>query len=582
VIVAVLCALAVGATPQDTGMLDVPVYRNEAYQVSLPRPFDDWVFSAGRAPRTTTVLFHPRRAPLRDQLWGALVLMSFDAPVPLEAVADQRLQETWQSELGRSFRLLTRDSLSLGGLPAVHLVMAGAVNRLAVDVEEYVVAHGRDLVILQFRYPRGLPRDSIAAGYERSFAGLRIGEAAVAATAAPQPVVSEGDDEVNRALAGSPWRLRAVEARVRVDPGGATFAVRMEVANDDVRPHDTLVVAVRTPWVIDSVRGPTGRAFAGARGTRVGVRLPQPVEALAATAITVHIRLPDASLGPGADRAPTEVIAWPADWLPVVQPWLDSLGDPLPPSVARRTTRFELPEGLAAVTAGRLAANLVVGGRRQMAWVADEEPFTTPGFVIGPLRRVLLRPGPLATVRVWASSSGEATPSGRVAEIADAVVGAWVFFTRSFGRLTFEDVEIVLTDISPPRVSGATLFISPLASLDSIRAAVARVWWGQTVRFTGPGAGWLARALPGWSAAAIRAASDGDSVLQRVVREGEAAGEPFAGLEAARRVGGDARFRTALRALFLEHRRRSASLADLRLLLGPEAGEALPALPRAR
>ena len=565
-------------------MLDIPVYRNEAYRVSLPRPFDDWVFSAGQSPRTTTVLFHPRHAPLRDQLWGALVLTSFDGPVPLDAVADQRLQATWQPELGRSFRLLTRDSLTLAGLPAVHLVMAGAVNRLAVDVEEYIVAHGRDLVILQFRFPRGLPRDSIAAGYERTFVGLSIGEIAAAAPVEPPALLSEGDEAVSRALAGSPWRLRAVEARVRIDsaPRHAAFAVRLEVVNDDLRARDTLVVALRAPWVVDSVRGPTGRVFAGSRGARVAVPLPRPVEALAATAVTVHFGLPEPSRRIGADRAVVDGIVWLTDWLPVVRPWLDSLGDPLPPPEARRAVRFDLPDGLAAVTAGRLAANLVVGGRRQMAWVADEEPFTTPGFLVGSIQRVLLRPGPLVTVRMWASTSGEAAPPGRVAEIAEAVVGAWTFFTRSIGRLTFDDVEVVLTDVSPPRVAGATLFLSPLASLDSIRAAVARVWWGQTVRFTGPGAEWLARALPGWSAAAIRAASDGDSVLQRIVREAELAGEPLAGLEAARRAGGDARFRAAVRTYFLEYRRRSATLADLRSLLGPEAGNALPGPPERR
>jgi len=102
------------------------------------------------------------------------VLTAFYGPVPLNAVADQRLRSTWEPTLGRSFAVLTRDSLQIAGFPALHLVMSGAVNRLAVDVEEYFIARDNDLVILQFRYPRGLPRDSIAAGYQRVFDGLEV------------------------------------------------------------------------------------------------------------------------------------------------------------------------------------------------------------------------------------------------------------------------------------------------------------------------------------------------------------------------------------------------------------------------
>jgi hypothetical protein len=214
VIAAVLCALVAVATPQDTGMLDVPVYRNQSYGVALPRPFDDWVFSAGRSPRTITVLFHPRRSSLREQLWGALVLTSFDGPVPIGAVADQRLQGTWRPEFGSSFRLLTRDSVTVAGLPAIHLVMAGAVNRVAVDVEEYAIARGRDLVVLQFRYPRGLPRDSIAAGYERALLGLDIRGGAAAGVAVEDTAERGGEARqarIARALAGSPWRTRTIE-----------------------------------------------------------------------------------------------------------------------------------------------------------------------------------------------------------------------------------------------------------------------------------------------------------------------------------------------------------------------------------
>jgi len=564
-------------------MLDVPVYRNQAFGVALPRPFDDWVFSAGGSPRTITVLFHPRRSSLREQLWGALVLTSFDGPVPLGAVADQRVQSTWQPEFGASFRLLTRDSVTVAGLPAIHLVMGGAVNRVAVDVEEYAIARGRDLVVLQFRYPRGLPRDSVAAGYERVLLGLAIRTEVAAVAPVADSTVGGGaarEASMARALAGSPWRTRAVEARVRGDsgPGPMSVMVRLEAVNEDVRARDTLIVALRAPLTVDSVRGATGRVFPGARGPLVTLRLPQPVEALAATAVTVFYRLPEEDRTAQILGARAAGVRHAVDWLPVLEPRVDSSGAALPQHVVRRSVRFDLPEASTAVTAGHLAVDFTTNARRQMAWVADADPADASGFVVGPLQRVLLRPGPLVSVRVWLDPSlGAIAPEGRAGEIADAVLEAWAFYTRAFGRVAYEDAEVVLGDVGQMPVAGATLFLSPFATRDAVRESVARVWWGQTVRFAGRGAEWLSRALPRWSALALTAALDGDSIRQRIVRESEAQGGAAAALEAARRAVGDARFRAALREFFLNYRSRSASLADLRAAIGTEGSEALPA-----
>jgi len=135
---------------------------------------------------------------------------------------------------------------------------------------------------------------------------------------------------------------------------------------------------------------------------------------------------------------------------------------------------------------------------------------------------------------------------------------------------------VVLGEALQAPVAGATLFLSPFATRETIRESVARVWWGQTVRFAGPGAEWLPRALPRWSALALTAALAGDSIRQRVVRESEAEGGAVSSLEAARRAVGDARFRAALREFFLNHRHRSASLSDLRAAIGAEGSEALP------
>jgi len=585
-----LALLVAGAVPQDTGMLDIPVYRNEAYGVALPRPFEDWVFSPGHSRQTTTVLFHPRRASLREQFWGALVLTSFEGPVPLSAVADQRVQESWQEELGPSFRVLTRDSLTVAGLPAIHMVMSGAVNRLAVDVEEYVIARGHDLVVLQFRYPRGLPRDSIAAGYERSLVGLVIrppdGAAAPPrATTGPPIDPAQRDAAANRALAKSPWRPRAYDARVRFDPESARVGVtvRVEIVNEDVRPHDTLTLALRWPFVLEGVRSATGLVLTDERAAILNVRLPQAVEPQAATAVTANYHLETGATengrpGPACVGISREGASCFVDWLPALQPWADTAGRPVPFTRARYTARFDLPEAYAAVAAGRLAVDFVATGRRRMTWVVESDPAPAPAFVAGRLRRVAVRYAPLVTLRVWAKEADSAASAARAHSIATEASDAWAYYTRAFGRLPIDDADVVLVEMATPRVAGATLFLSPSSPADSVRVAVARVWWGETVRFVGSGAPWLDAALPAWAALAFRVATEGDSVGQRLIRQAEAAGEPLAGLEAARRAVGDASFRVAIRTLFLERRRRPATVADLLSLLGLD-GSAV-AIPR--
>jgi hypothetical protein len=587
VIVAALCLVAGTAVPQDSGMLDVAVYRNEAFGVALPRPFPDWVFSPGGSRETITVLFHPREAPLSEQLWGALVLTSFDGPIPLGEIADQRVQSTWQPALGRTFRLLTRDSLSVAGLPAIHVVMAGAVNRLAVDVEEYFVVRGRDLIIVQFRYPRGLPRDSVAEGYQRAFGGLVIrpppGEAAPApvAMAPPQPPTDGASAHAaaaNRALAASPWRPRAYEGVVRFDPAAvrADFSVRVEIVNEDVRPRDSLVFAVRWPLELDTVRSATGQPLATLPGEAVAsVRLPQPVEPQAATAVIIVFHAP-ALAAPSPEVAVSAVRARVlADWLPIVAPSADSLGRPLDVPHPRFSLRFDLPEGFTAVAAGRLAADFASAGRRRITWVADDEPTPAPVFVIGRLRRAAMRVSPLVALRTWAREAVSPAEVARAGALADIVLEAWTFFTGTFGRLAVEDVDLVLTDVGRPVAAGGALFVDPAASDDSARLAVARAWWGSTVRFAGPGSSWLADALPAWSVLLMRAAAGGDSTRQRLVRQAEAAEAPLASLEAARRAVGDAAFRTALRGFFLDHRTVAATAAELLSILGPDGAAAI-------
>jgi hypothetical protein len=185
----------------------------------------------------------------------------------------------------------------------------------------------------------------------------------------------------------------------------------------------------------------------------------------------------------------------------------------------------------------------------------------------------------LVTLRVWAREADSATSAARAHSIATEASDAWAYYTRAFGRLPIDDADVVLVDMETPRVAGATLFLSPSSPADSVRVAVARVWWGETVRFVGSGAPWLDAALPAWAALAFRVATEGDSVGQRLVRQAEAAGEPVAGLEAARRAVGDASFRVAIRTLFLERRRRSATVGDLLSLLGLDGSALAIPLP---
>jgi hypothetical protein len=213
-----------------------------------------------------------------------------------------------------------------------------------------------------------------------------------------------------------------------------------------------------------------------------------------------------------------------------------------------------------------------------MTWVADSDPAPTPAFVAGRLRRVAGRYSPLVTLRVWALEADSSTSSARADSIAREASDAWRYYSQAFGRLSISDADVVLAEVERTHVAGSTLFLSPAFPVDSVRVAVARVWWGETVRFVGSGARWLDAALPAWAALAFRAATEGDSVGQRLTRLAESAGRPLAGLEAARRAVGDASFRVAIRTLFLEHRHRPAAVADLLALLGPDGSVA--AIPR--
>ncbi len=209
---ALALAACLAAVPQDS-VVDRPVFTDAAYAVRLPRPDDDWVFVPAAERGTLTVIFHPRNAALSDQLWGALVLTHWGGSVPLDLVADRRVAGTWQPAFGNSFTLLARDSLVLAGYPAIHVIMGGSIGGAVVDVEEYLVARDTDLVVLQLRIPRGEPRDTVAAGYQRVVSGLDLGWRDGATRTGAATPGSEGPEiaiEVGRYVVTLPESLIAV------------------------------------------------------------------------------------------------------------------------------------------------------------------------------------------------------------------------------------------------------------------------------------------------------------------------------------------------------------------------------------
>jgi hypothetical protein len=614
----VLAVLASLPAQQDTTTLDAPVYANEAFGVSVPRPFDDWVFEPGEGPQTTTVIFHPRSVSLREQLWGALVLTTFPGQVPLRQVADRRVATTWRRLLGRGFRLLADDTLFVNGLPAVRTVMSGAIDHVVLEVEEYTIARGGDLIVLQLRYPRGLPRDSIAAGYRRVVGGLTI-RGSPAPKPGETPVYA---DSVAAAglLPHSPWQAVAYDALVRYDAERVRldFAVRVDLENLSDSLAEWVAVWLWPALALDSIwSGSTGLA-PGTAGSVSWVRLPGASRPRESTTITVFYHadpegppLPPESMGTSAAGAYAVT-----DWLPRVQPALDSARQATETTRARTTLRFDVPESWRAVAPGRLTAELASSGRRRMTWRADDVAAGVAAFALGPYRVVTRRPGNVA-VTLWLTPD-DSPSSAMVDSVAESVQAAWTFCSRAFGRLPIEEVNVATTDVPALHGFAGLLLARHAAGPTSpppdftfepsggrgpgvIVREIARTWWGNSVAPAGPASAWILEGLPAWAAVAARGVTEGDTVRQRLVREAETSWhaaapgqddplsrvpitESGAGLlrtkgvaavEAARRAVGEARFREALLSLAVEHRNARLTLNDVLTALGPDGAAVL-------
>ena len=615
----VLVALAGLPAPQDTTTLDAPVYANEAFGVSVPRPFDDWVFEPGEGPRTATVIFHPRTMALREQLWGALVLTTFPGQVPLRQVADRRVETTWRRLLGRGFRLLADDSVSISGLPAVRTVMSGAVDHVVLEVEEYSIARGGDLIVLQLRSPRGLPRDSIAAGYRRVVAGLTIrGSPVPRVGAAPAYADSVAAADL---LPRSPWQAVAYDALVRYDAERVRldFVVRVDLENRSDSLAEWVAVWLWPALTLDSIWSGSTRLAPGTAGSVSWVRLPGASRPQDSASLTIFYHAdPEASPLPPESMGISAAGAYAvADWLPRVQPSLDSARQATAAIRAGTTLRFDLPGSWRAVAPGRLTAELASSGRRRMTWRAEDVDVGVAAFALAPYRAVTRRPASV-TVTLWLTPD-DSPSSAMVDSLAESVEVAWTFCARVFGRLPIEEVNVATTDVPALRGFAGLLLVPHAVGLASPPAdftfessgpqgpgavvrELARTWWGNSVAPAGPASAWVLEGFPAWAAIAARGVTEGDAVRQRLVRAAEASwhaagpgqdsplsrvpiatgsgtGLPrtkgVAALEAARRAIGESRFREALLSLAVEHRNAHLTLNDVLAALGADGAAVL-------
>jgi hypothetical protein len=591
--------------PQDTGTVDAPVFEDAAYGVSIPRPFDDWVFEPGHGRRTATVIFHPKAAALGDQLWGALIVTAYPGRASLGQVAEQRLQVAWRSQLGDSFTMLGRDSLRLAGYSAIRLSLSGAIGGVPFSAEEYLIARRRELIVLQFRYPQSVPHDSIAAGYRRVLDGLRIGVApAVAARARPPSSVRLAQPG---RLPWSPWQARSYTALVRYDSARlrADFTVRIELVNDGPVSADSAAVWLWPAFALDSLRTAAATQSAISSDGLSRIKLPDEVPPQGTTAITLFYHLgAEAVALPAEQGGFAQDGAYLAlDWLPRVQSAFDSAGQIAQMARASLTLSFDVPDTWRAVAQGRVTAEAVSAGRRRITWATEDVVAATPAFALGAYR-VLTRRADGFDVAVWLAPDDTASDA-TVSAVAGAVRAAWIFCSRAFGRLPIADVNVVSTRLPEARgFLGLVLNGGMDSSRDVLFREVARSWWGNSVAASGPGSWWIREAFPIWTAIAARGALEGDTVRQRLVRETEArwhaAGRPLAdaplaslipgapgadllaskgaaALEAARRAAGDAAFRAAILSLALEHRNGWITVEAILDALGPDARAVLRA-----
>lgn len=593
-----LLTAAVLAVPQDPPRDQAQVFVDSSFGVSIAQPGAGWVLEPARTRTTTTVMFYPTGSP-SAQLFGALVMTRFARPISLSEVADRRVAEAWQPTLGPTFSVLTRDSLTVAGVRALHVVMTGSINRVPIDVEEYLLSRGNDLILLQFRYPHDVSRDSASAAYDRALRSLTLyrlplggtpvplaaaPQATPPAPAPPRPVrsaappaevfVARPRRETWSVLAGSAWRAARIDVSVQLDSPSSRLAwvTRFELLNDALEPADSVRFWLPDSVTVDSVR--VGATAVRARLLDHGlvVPLPDAVAFEAEEQVTLYFR----------GQALAARAAFTDDWLPAVSPPFDSLGHLREVAHPVLALRFDLPDGISAVATGRLTAGMTASGRHRQTWIAEDAHARRPGFVVGrfvPLPRMA---GRLA-LTIWSPLYSDAP----LDSCARLVAAAWAWHARALGAVAPPEAHVV---VGAPVVRGlpGLLLLNEQVADDAlvVHREVARTWWGGAVRAAGPGAAWIEESWPVWSALASLPGID----VQRVA--GNAAGDAVAlaqltgdssaeldalaargvlALDVVRQAAGEARFREAMRTLVAEHREGFVTLAGFLPLLTDEA-----------
>ncbi len=544
-----LAALALAAQLQRDTLIDAPVFDDARFGVAIPRPFDDWVFAASAARGTTTVIFHPRRGSLSDQVWGVLVLTRLDGPTPLADLAERRLRTAWRAQLGSTYTLIARDSVDLVGLPAVRLLVSGAIDHAVLEVEEYLVVRDTDLVLLQFRYPRHVSRDSLEAGYRRTLDGIDIrgGSAPPRPPPAPPARGAAANEASARwdALRESPWTVEEVDVAVRAETprGSRAAAARLDLVNDGPVPAGSVTLWVPSGAAVDSVR--VGPRRAGVTGRGQGRRVTLEREIM-----------------PGSNVSVTVYYRWtgePEYWLPLAQSPTDSAGEPRRIGLPRVAVRANVPDSLRAVSTGHLSAEAAHGARRLLTWNAQDVP--APALVITARRRVTLRRGRLL-VHLWRVPGGLPADTTAPQPIATEVYRLWRALWRAFGPVPLAEVHLVEAAADSTRgYPGLVLLGGDAAAPGVLARELARTWWGGEVRVDGAGARRFINGLLLWTASRIAITDTSEPEL----------------LAGVRAVVGDARLRETLRTIAADARGGWITMDDVFAALGAQGAAALRA-----
>jgi hypothetical protein len=418
------------------------------------------------------------------------------------------------------------------------------------------------------------------------------------------------------------WQARAYDALVGYDTVAvrADFTVRVDLVNVGPVAAESVTVWLWPALQLDSARSSGEGLDWRAAGSVARFRLRAEVQPQDSASVTLfyHLGRDDAlaPLLPAEAGLATDGAYVVTDWLPRVQPLVDSAGQPVRNERPRFALRFDLPDGWRAVAPGHLTSDAVAAGRRRLTWTPGQVASALPAFVLGPYQ-IVPRRGAGFPLALWIEPSKDTIDPRALDALVAAVRSGWTFCSRAFGRLPIAELNVASADV--PGILGFTGLLlmgrgtipSP-AQVDSTSSLgrwrdvlyreIARTWWGNSVAFAGAGSAWLTEGLPAWSAVAARGALEGDTVGRRLARDvesqwraGAAAapdpplatvglGDPraswvraksIAAMETARQAAGEARFREAILAFALEHRNRWATLEALLSAVGPEGAAAL-------